>query len=74
MEDISIYSLWKSGALDFVIKKGIIKSSIPEYCEIYEVYIKLRARGYNYTQAVESTAEKLSLTDSKVKVAIAQVI
>lgn len=74
MNVLSTYDLWKTGQLDFVIERGIVRHSVVEYCKIYDVYIQLRQGGYNYTNAVEITAERLCLTDSKVKFAIAQVI
>lgn len=70
----SIYNYWKSGQADQAIKLNIIKPKIIEYCEIYDHYIKLRAASYNYTQAVEETAEALSKTEITVKRAIALVI
>lgn len=74
LKGLSTYSMYKAGALDTLIEMGIIRSAIIEYCKIYEHYITYRAQGYNYTRAVEFTAEKLCLTESKVKVAIAEVI
>lgn len=71
---ITIYSLWKSGSLDLMIKLGIVRTSVIEYCKIYDEYVQLRAKGHNYTEAVELTAEKLNATDHTVKRAIAQVM
>lgn len=71
---ISIYSLWKSGALDLPIKLGIIRTAVIEWCKIYDEYVRIRGAGHNYTNAIELTAEKLSVSDHLVKKAIAQVI
>jgi hypothetical protein len=71
---ISIYSLWKGGAFDAAIKVDALKPTIVHYCEIYEEYIKHRSKGYGYTRAIELTAEKLILTEAKVRVAVATVV
>lgn len=74
-QSISIYSLYKSGAIDFVLNNGIKNVELTvEYCKIYEEYLKFRAQNLNYTQAVELTADKLCVTDRKVKRAIAMVL
>lgn len=69
-----IYQLWKSGELDRFIKLDIIRSSVPRYCEIYDEYLKQRAVGLNYIQAVEATAERMSTSTDTVKRAIAEVM
>lgn len=69
-----IYQLWKSGELDKFVRLGIIRSTIPRYCEMYDHYIKQREKGMNYLEAVEDTAEKLNVSDETVKKAIAEVV
>jgi hypothetical protein len=69
-----IYNLWKSGALDLNIKLGIIREAIPKYCLIYEEYLKQRATGLNYIQAVEKTSEIMNTSSDTVKRAIAEVM
>lgn len=71
---LSIYALWKAGELDRDIELKIIKPAIVEYCKIYDVYAGFRAQGLNYTRGIEATAEKMILTESKVKWAIAAVV
>lgn len=71
---ISIYSLWKSGGIDLPLKLGIIKTSVPKYCEIYEAYLKERQEGKNYMTAVEATADKMCTSSDTVKRAIAEVM
>jgi hypothetical protein len=71
---ISICTLWKTGELDRDIELNIIRTSIVEYCKIYDEFIQIREQGYNYTRAVELTADRLCLSESKVKMAIAEVI
>lgn len=65
--------LWKSGHLtDLQQTYGInnVKTAA-EYCRLYEVYKTLREEGKNYTVAVELTAEKLCVTERKVRRAVA---
>lgn len=73
-KSLSIYALWKAGSWDLAIELGVARPAIIEYCKIYDEYIQLRELGHNYTRAVELTAERLILTESKVKMAIAEVI
>lgn len=69
-----IYQLWKSGELDRFIKLGIVRNAIPKYCDIYDEYLKQRAVGNNYMQAVENTADLKNVSPDTVKVAIAEVM
>ena len=69
-----IYQLWKSGELDKFMKLGIIRSSIPEYCKIYDEYITHRNNGHGYVEAVHMTSEKMNITTTTVKRAIAEVM
>lgn len=71
---ISIYTAWKNGQLDLAIELNIVRQAILDYCEVYEEYIQLREQGYNYTKAVTITADKLCMSEAKVKMAIAEVI
>lgn len=74
MNEISIYEFWKAGGLDVPIRLGVVRSAVIEYCQIYEIYITYRQQGANYASAVEMTAEKMCLTEGKVKSAIAAVV
>ncbi len=69
---LDIHLLWKSGFLEIVSECGINNvNTAREYCRVYDTYIGFRGQGKNYTEAVELTAEKLSVTESKVKLAVA---
>jgi hypothetical protein len=70
----SVFQEYKAGRLDRYIAMGIIRSSVIEYCRLFEHYQELRDRGMNYTGAVEQTAEDLFTTVSTVKRAIANVM
>lgn len=67
----SVYECWKQGELDEYIDMGIIKTVVPEYCKIYEVYLQERKKGLTYTKAVQSTAEITSKTEITVRRAVA---
>jgi hypothetical protein len=69
---LDIHLLWKSGLLDILSEEGINNvNTAKEYSRVYDHYLALRDQGKNYTEAVELTAEKLCLTESKVKLAVA---
>jgi len=69
---IDIHMLWKSGLLQIFSECGLNNvTTAKEYCRIYDHYIALRHEGKNYTVAVEITAEQLSVTERKVRRAVA---
>lgn len=71
---VDIHLLWKSGFLTVFDECGITNTKIDtvqEYCRVYDVYLSFRTEGKNYTAAVELTAEKLSVTERKVRRAVA---
>lgn len=71
----SVYEKWKAGALEWDIDRGIIRTAVVTYCQIYDEYIKHRAvPGTTYLQAVETTAEIMNTSPETVKRAIAEVI
>lgn len=69
---IDIHMLWKSGLLEIFSECGLNSvATAKEYCRIYDHYLGFRTEGKNYTVAVEMTAEKLSVTERKVRRAVA---
>lgn len=71
---MSVYELWKSGELQPLIERGIIKSSIIYYCNVFQVYQSFRDEGLNYTEAVYQTSIKIPTSVETVKRAISAVI
>lgn len=66
---MNTFELWKSGALDVAITKKIVKSSVLEYCKIYEKYRKEKEKK-RYEEAIESTADLCCTSSRTVKRAI----
>lgn len=73
MTENTIYQDWKAGALDRDINRGIIRTAIITYCNIYDVYKRHRDTGITYLAAVEITAEEMSTSPETVRRAIAEV-
>jgi hypothetical protein len=69
---VDIHLLWKSGFLNFIDECGLNNlKTVQEYCRVYDCYLQFRGQGKNYTVSVEMTAEKLSVTERKVRRAVA---
>lgn len=69
----SIHAKWKAGELEWHIDRGIIRTAVITYCNLYSEYIKHRGAGKNYIEAVELTAEIMNTSSDTVKRAIAEV-
>jgi hypothetical protein len=70
----SIYAAWKSGRLDWEIDRGIIRTAVITYCNVFDTYKKQRDEaGLGYTQAIARTAELMNTSPETVKRAIAEV-
>jgi len=73
----SIYDKWKNRDLvtiEWCIDRGIVRSAIVTYCELYDEFKRQREAGLNYIQAVESTADKMNTTPGTVKRAVAEMM
>ena len=71
---LSIYEIWKSGALSEYIELGIVKGSVIEQLRLVKVYMKERESGCGYNEAVRVTCEKAGASESSVKRAVARLI
>lgn len=71
------YVYYKNGALQLFVDLGLQDMSINtviEYCKICDTYLKYKASGFNYTRSIDHTAEKMNVSDAKVKKAISRML
>lgn len=68
------YELWKSGSLDYLIKKGLINTTIVFYCELYKEYLFQIDLGKSKSDAIQEVVEKMCVTERTVQRAIARAI
>lgn len=76
MEEITVFEAWKSGqpvTLEWCINRGIIRTSVITYCNIFDTYKRVREQeGLGYMQGVIRTAELMNTSPETVKRAIAE--
>lgn len=64
------YELYNSGALDYLIQKGLISTTIVFYCKIYKAYLYQKDLGKKYLEAIEIVANDLCVTERTVRRAL----
>jgi hypothetical protein len=69
---MTVYELWKAGALDAAANKKLLKYSVPVYCKLYESFKELRA-SYRYEESLELAAISNCTSVRTVKRAISLV-
>lgn len=70
---MTVYQAWKAGALDWAIDRGIIRTAVITYCNLFDTYTRLReTEGLSYTQAVQKTSELMNTSPETVKRAVAE--
>lgn len=73
-QSTSIYALYKEGTLAKYEDCGILKPHVIPYCRYYEEYMRQRAMGLKFIEAVEATADAMCTSPDTIKRAIAMVI